>query len=65
MMTPPADSSELLTGCARAGLVITRAQLETWTGRPMTPALLARLADALEHSTIPEAIASIIEGFTD
>lgn len=62
---PSHDPSELLPGQTRAGLVITRAQLEAWTGRPMTPVLLAKLADALEHSTVPEAIASVVDGFTD
>ncbi|WP_199178305.1 hypothetical protein [Mycobacterium hubeiense] len=50
---------------SRPGVLITYAQLASWTGRELTESDLARITDALPHSSIPDAIgeiASALEG---
>ncbi|SDD55052.1 hypothetical protein [Actinokineospora iranica] len=42
--------------------LITREQLECWTGRPLTDDDLSRLDAAIPNSSIPEAIGTIVEG---
>ena len=41
--------------------LFTRMRLERWIGRPLTDADLDRLNDAIDHSTIPEAIGAIVD----
>jgi hypothetical protein len=42
--------------------LITREQLESWAGRPLTEDDLDRLDDAIPNSSIPEAIGEIVAG---
>lgn len=46
----------------RPGILLTRAQLETWAGRPLTDDDLARLEKCIPGSSIPDAIATIAAG---
>lgn len=46
-------------------ITLTRSQLETWAGRPLSDDDLDRLALAIVHSSIPDAINEIVAGFDD
>lgn len=46
-------------------ITLTRSQLEEWAGRPLSGADLDRLASAIMHSSIPDAINEIVAGFDD
>jgi hypothetical protein len=45
----------------RPGVIISRDQLEAWAGRPLTNEQVERLDRAIPHSSIPEAVATIVE----
>ncbi|MDT7785569.1 MAG: hypothetical protein QOF58_3988 [Pseudonocardiales bacterium] len=45
--------------------LITRAQWESWAGRPLTDDDLARLRTAIPHSTIPDAVGTIVSGLDE
>lgn len=47
---------------ANVANLITRHQLESWAGRALTDDDIERLDEAIPHSSIPEAIGTIIEG---
>ncbi|MEV0269829.1 hypothetical protein AB0H43_13710 [Hamadaea sp. NPDC050747] len=47
--------------CQPAGLTLPRVSLERVTGRQLDDADLHRMAAAVEHSTIPEALATIAD----
>jgi len=44
-------------------IVLTARELSTWAGRTLTEDELERLAECIEHSSIPEAVATIVAGF--
>lgn len=52
VLSPPPD-----------GILITRQQLDEWAGRPLLDDELDRLRGALPHSSIPDAIGTIVDGF--
>ncbi|OLF08548.1 hypothetical protein BU204_34210 [Actinophytocola xanthii] len=45
-----------------AASLLTHAQLEHWAGRLLTEDDIDRLEDAIPHSSIPDAIAAIVDG---
>jgi hypothetical protein len=45
------------------GLVITRAELNEWAGRKLTDDEVGQLAECVQHSSIPEAVATIVVNF--
>jgi hypothetical protein len=45
------------------GLFVTREQLEAWAGRSLDADDIARLDECVQHSSIPEAIATICGQF--
>lgn len=46
-------------------ITLTRSQLEEWADRPLSGGDLDRLASAIVHSSIPDAINEIVAGFDD
>jgi len=46
---------------ATAALVLSRGQIDAWAGYTLTDEQFARLCQAVEHSSIPEAIATIAD----
>lgn len=46
----------------REGILLTREQLESWSGGPLTDDDLERLEDAIPNSSIPEAVSTIVDG---
>ncbi len=48
-------------GAARPGITLSRAQLETWAGRVLTDDETDRLDHAIQNSTIPDAIGTIVD----
>lgn len=47
---------------ANVAPLMTHTQLESWAGRPLTDDDIDRLGEAIPHSSIPEAISTIVEG---
>lgn len=45
------------------GILITRDQIETWAGRSLSDDELDRLDEALPHSTLPDTVGLIVDGF--
>jgi hypothetical protein len=45
----------------RAGVIISRDQLESWAGRTLSDEEVARIGDALPHSSVPESVGTIAE----
>jgi len=45
--------------------MITRDQAEAWAGRRLSREELDRLAEALQHSSVPEAIGTIVSSWED
>lgn len=43
--------------------IITRAQLDEWAGRHLADYEIERLAKAIPHSSIPDAIGTIVDGW--
>ena len=63
-----ARHSELLQralDAAAAQPLITDDQAAQWAGRPLTAEDIERLADAVQHSSIPEAIDTIVSSWDD
>lgn len=50
-------------GDTPTGIFLTRDQLNAWAGFPLTDEHVDRLDDALPHSSVPEAIATIADTF--
>lgn len=44
-------------------IVLSHDQLERWAGQPLSETDIDRLRAAIEHSSIPEAIGTIVSGF--
>ncbi|MCX4094516.1 hypothetical protein [Nocardia sp. alder85J] len=45
--------------------LITRAQAESWVGRPLSDGEMDRLDDAIPNSSIPDAVGAIVDAFDD
>ncbi|WP_194838622.1 hypothetical protein [Nocardia sp. XZ_19_369] len=60
---PPAPLTTAAPESATPLQLITRAQAESWARRPLTNEDMDRLDTAIPHSSIPEAIATIVDGF--
>lgn len=45
------------------GIIITREQIEAWAGRSLTDDELDRLDECIPHSSIPDAIDTIVSSF--
>lgn len=50
---------------ATSAIVLSHHQLSNWAGQTLSPEEIDRLAAALEHSSVPEAIATIVASFED
>lgn len=46
-------------------ITLTSNQITAWAGRELTGAETERLAKAIEHSSIPEAVGTIVDGFDE
>jgi hypothetical protein len=49
----------------RGGILLTTGQLEEWAGRALSQDEIARITDAIPHSTVPEAIGLIADGMKE
>lgn len=49
----------------RVGILLTRDQLEAWAGRPLSDEHVARLGNAIQYSTIPDAVGDIVCSWDD
>jgi hypothetical protein len=47
------------------GITLTRDQLNAWTGWDLTDEQVEQLEDAIPNSSIPDAVAEIMEGIGD
>jgi hypothetical protein len=45
------------------GITLSRGQLEAWAGRPLADDEITNLEDAIPHSSIPEAVGTIVDSF--
>lgn len=46
-------------------IVLTREQIESWAGRSLTDDEMERLDECIPHSSIPDAIDTIVDSFAD
>lgn len=47
------------------GVFLTREQLEAWTGYPLTDEEISRLDECIPHSSIPDAVSTIVDSLRD
>ena len=50
-------------GTSTHAIVLTEQELSRWAGRTLTVEELDRLAECIQHSSIPEAVATIVDSF--
>lgn len=60
----PADPDSAAVIAHSGGLLLALSALEEWAGRTLTESDLARLAAALPHSSVPEAVSVIVKAVT-
>jgi hypothetical protein len=62
---PQTDRLRAVIDPTRGQITITAEQIRTWTRRALTPQQLRHVEAAIPHSSIPEAIAVILDAITE
>lgn len=57
-------SARTHTSPSHTEMLLTQTQITEWVGRPLSPEEMQRLRNAVPSSSIPDAIGTIVEGFT-